>query len=188
MALQTGSRPVTFIIASVLFLLYWTLTAIVRLMGIPGFLLAQALQVGGLVVTVVGIPSMGLGARWQGLLALTLAVGFGGAVYAVPLLFATLPPVGGALFIAVFVPPFVAVSIVFLVAVRDRPLPLQITALVLVAVFVFMLALLPLCPDPILSYPLPASFPPRFLVCIYYPVFALPVYAFFLYLFLWTPR
>lgn len=188
MALQTGSRPVAFIIASVLFLLYWALTAIVRLIGIPGFLLAQALQVGGLIVTAVGIPSMGLGARWQGLLALTLAVGFGGAVYAVPLLFATLPPVGGALFIAIFAPPFVAVSVVFLVAVRHTPLPLQVTALVLVAAFVFLLALLPLCPPQILSYPLPASLPPRLLVCLYYPLFALPAYAFFLYLFLWTPR
>ncbi len=181
-----------FVAASLLFMISATLTAIARLTSdaltkLPLFLLAQPILIGGLVVTAMGIPSLGLRGRWQGVLALTRAVGFGGSFFALPLLFATLPPVGGAFFLAIFAPPFVAASIVFLVAVRHRPLPLQITALVLVAVFVFMLALLPLCPGQILSYPLPASFPPRFLVCLYYPLFALPAYGFFLFLFVLTP-
>lgn len=193
MAWQTGGPSLAFVAASLLFIISATLTAIARLTSdaltnLPLFLLAQPILIGGLVVTAMGIPSLGLRGRWQGLLALTLAVGFGGGFFVLPLLFAAFPPVGGELFLAIFAPPFVAVSIVFLVAARDRPLSLRIAAGVLVAVFVFILALLPLCPGQILSYPLPASFPPRFLVCLYYPLFALPAYGFFLFLFALTPR
>ncbi len=191
MVWQAGGPSVAFVAASLLFLISATLTAIARLTSdaltnLPLFLLAQPVLIGGLVVTAMGIPSLGLRGRWQGLLALTLAVGFGGGFFLLPLLFAAFL-VGGEFFLAIFAPPFVAASIVFLVAVRHRPLPLQITALVLVAVFVFMLALLLLCPPQILSHPLPESFPPRFLVCLYYPLFALPAYGFFLFLFVLMP-
>lgn len=193
MGWQTGGPSIAFIVASLLFIISATLSALARLTsdaltGLPLFLLAQTILIGGLVVTAMGIPSMELRGRWQGLLALTLAVGFSGGFFVLPLLFAAFPPVGGELFLAIFAPPFVAVSIVFLVAARDRPLPLRIAAGVLVAVFMFILALLPLCPGQILSSPLPASFPPRFLVCLYYPLFALPAYGFFLLLFALTPR
>ena len=192
MAWQADGRRVAFIAASLLFILSATLTAVARLTSdaltkLPLFLLAQPILIGGLVVTAMGIPSLGLRGRWQGLLALTLAVGFGGGFFVLPLLFAAFPPVGGEVFLAIFAPPFVAVSIVFLVAVRDRPFPLRIAAGVLVAVYLFMLALLLLCPPQILSYPLPESFPPEFLVCLYYPLFALPAYGFFLFLFVLTP-
>jgi hypothetical protein len=181
-----------FIAASTLLLLSGTLTAIVRLVaaapaGAPLFLVAQAVQTGALVAAAMGIPALGLRGIWQGLLAFALAVGFSGAVLVVPLLYAAFPPVGGELFLAIFAPPFVAASIVFLVAVRDRPLPLRIAAGVLIVVYLFTLALLPLCPGQILSYPLPASFPPQFLVCLYYPLFALPAYGLFLFLFVLRP-
>ncbi len=147
MAWQTGGPSLAFVAASLLFIISATLTAIARLTSdaltnLPLFLLAQPILIGGLVVTAMGIPSLGLRGRWQGLLALTLAVGFGGGFFVLPLLFAAFPPVGGELFLAIFAPPFVAVSIVFLVAARDRPLPLRIAAGVLVAVFVFILTLL----------------------------------------------
>ncbi len=183
---------VAFIAAVALLLLSGALTAIARLVGAapagtPLFLVAQAVQTGALVAAAMGIPVLGLRGLWQGLLALTLAVGFSGAVLVVPLLYAAFPPVGGELFLAIFAPPFVAVSIVFLVAVRGRPLPLLIAAVALVAVYLFTLALLPLCPGQILSYPLPASFPTQFLVCLYYPLFALPSYGFFLFLLVLRP-
>lgn len=184
---------VAFIAAVALLLLSGALTAIARLVGAapagtPLFPVAQAVQTGALVAAAMGIPVLALRGLWQGLLALTLAVGFSGAVLVVPLLYASFPPVGGELFLAIFAPPFVAASIVFLVAVRGRPLPLLIAAVALVAVYLFTLALLPLCPGQVLSYPLPASFPPRLLICLYYPLLALPSYGFFLFLFLWTPR
>ncbi len=178
---------VAFIAAAALLLLSGALTAIARLVGAapactPLFLVAQAVQTGALVAAAMGIPALGLRGIWQGLLALTLAAGFSGAVLMVPFLYAAFPPVAGELFLAIFAPPFLAASIVFLVAVRDRPLPLLIAAGALVAVYIFTLALLPLCPGQILSYPLPASFPPQFLLCLYYPLFALPAYGFFLFL------
>jgi hypothetical protein len=67
MGWQTGGPSVAFIVASLLFIISATLTAIARLTsdaltGLPLFLLAQPVLIGALVVTAMGSRAWGCGA------------------------------------------------------------------------------------------------------------------------------
>ena len=71
MARQAGGPSIALAAASLLFLISATMTAIARLTsdaltGLPLFLLAQLILIGGLVVTAMGIPSLALRADGKG--------------------------------------------------------------------------------------------------------------------------